>query len=124
MNDTQVLQLCYLLGISPEERSKFMFELGFQYLELKMDSKQWVKAISRTKSFWSWYKNQFNLEDRRILHLFQCCSELPEQEKLMKTWLAAHTPSKLPDVMGHEVYKDAYKGWKQMMGSAIKEVVK
>lgn len=65
---TNQQRIIKLLGWSEMQYSQFIYEIGLRYLELYIPSdRAGIDALSRSKIFWAWWRNQWAIRDGEFL---------------------------------------------------------
>jgi hypothetical protein len=92
------LQILQLTGITAEHYSETVWQYGIAYLEHYTDGDtEAVNATIQRAEFWAWYKNQWQLIDRKFAACYKYYSgaDASITEWLRKEWLKEHQPGSL-----------------------------
>ncbi len=110
-------EILILTGCSEALYHDTVYELGLKYAEHYTNHKEEdVRFLVETKSYWSWWANQFEIIDRKFLSQgFERCND---SKVLFNTWLRMHVPEEMVAFPGKQVLEDSYA---LMIGNLFKE---
>lgn len=107
-----------ITGITADDYSKYVYELGLKYaLHYTNGDEQGVDWMTATKSFWAWWKNQFENVDNRFLQVaatFEPVNTLDNHQRMHRKktlrtlWLAMHKPEVMEFFPGKNVMEETY----------------
>jgi hypothetical protein len=114
-----------LTGITEEQWSQLVFDYGLEFLETLMQSQQWVDAVSKTKSYWSWWRNQWEIIDLRFVGTWgQFNPTAGGMARLKTEYQRIHSPEAMHVFPGKNVIAEALPGFKTMLGSAMDQILR
>jgi len=100
------------IGISSDEYAKTIWEMGNKYCRIHINDDLGERLVMRSKNFWFWFQNQWNIKDIEVLAMI----EVIPMDVRKKYWLRAHCPCNAVAYPGKEV-------WSEVHEAAIAEMI-
>jgi hypothetical protein len=114
-----------LTGITEEQWSEMVFNGGLEFIESLMQSQQWCDAVCKTKSYWGWFKNQWEIIDLRFVATWGKFNPTAGGMARLKTeYMRMHSPEAMKVFPGQNVIAEALPGYKAMIGGAMDQILK
>ena len=85
-------KVIHMTGISQEQYNQIVFDLGIAYAEFYTDRDSFgVRCLTSTKSFWTWFKIQFNIIDKAFVDAYLVKNtDKAMQQAMFELWLKEH----------------------------------
>lgn len=122
MTEQVKMKIIALVGISEVDYNVLVWKLGLQYAYHYTDNDdEAVRFMTKTASFWQWWKNQWMLVDQRFLLGYSRYQSAAATNAMYDFWVSEHQPASLAVFPGKLVLEDTYS---MMMSKAIDELHK
>ncbi|MBX7204179.1 MAG: hypothetical protein K1X81_02030 [Bacteroidia bacterium] len=84
-----------MVGVSADDYARLVFETGIEYAGmLTGGNEQAVSRVIQTKTFWKWFKNQWQQIDEVFLAAYRIAdrNDSDVRESLRLMWIEEHNP--------------------------------
>ena len=103
-------QVIALLLISEETFAGIVEQLGYDFAWHYTMHDDWsVKYLTFSKSYWNWWKSQWNLRDELFLLEMEAYKNTGSENILMDMWLDHHSPKHVASYPDKFILQEAYQ---------------
>lgn len=95
------------IGLQEDEVYSVVFDTAIEYLEQK--AAQWANDVSQTKTFWIWWKYQWNIIDEQFCADLKNTNYFRDVDSVRKLWIEKHKSFMYPKQIPETVWRDSLK---------------
>lgn len=119
MKDLVKAQILQLVGLTEEDYNVLVWErgLGYAYHYTNQDDEA-VRYMTKAKSYWQWWTNQWMLIDQRFLNCYSRYRNPSAQEAIRDAWFHEHDIESMVAYPGRAVLEETFAC---MIGKMIDE---